>query len=74
MGGNHHHNGRRRIGPPDEEALKRLRGYEAREREAAIGSARWDAEVERSLELGLPGAESIEDRTISTFSAAREIS
>ena len=39
MGGSHHHNGHRRVGPPNEEALKRLRGYEAREREAAIGSA-----------------------------------
>ncbi|HET7480101.1 MAG TPA: agmatinase family protein [Rubrobacteraceae bacterium] len=67
MGGNHHHH-HRRVGPPDPEALKRLRGYEAREREAALGSARWDAEVERSLEIGLPGADSIEDKTISTFS------
>lgn len=68
MEGNHHHH--RRVGPPDHEALKRLKGYEAREREAALGSARWDEEVERSLEIGLPGADSIEDRTISTFSRA----
>ena len=68
MGGNHHHHNGRRIGPPDHEALKRLRGYQAREEEAAIGNAKWDAEVERSLEIGLTGAESIEDRTISTFS------
>jgi hypothetical protein len=66
MGGNHHHH--RRVGPPDEEALKRLRGYEAREREAALGSARWDAEVERALEIGLLAADSVQDRTISTFS------
>lgn len=70
MGGNHHHhrNGHERPGPPDWEALERLKGYEAREREAALGSARWDAEVERSLEIGLPGADSIDDETISTFS------
>ena len=66
MGADHHHH--RRVGPPDEEALKRLKGYEAREREASLGSARWDAEVERSLEIGLPGADSIDDKTISTFS------
>ncbi|CAN5563425.1 hypothetical protein BH24ACT22_BH24ACT22_18510 [soil metagenome] len=64
MGGNHHH---RRGGPPNEEALKRLAGYEAREREASIPTDRWDEEVERALEIGLPGADSIEDETISTF-------
>jgi agmatinase len=56
-----------RPGPPDEEALKRLKGHEAREREAAIPSIRSDAEIERSLEIGLPAAESVGDRTISTF-------
>lgn len=66
MEGNHHHH--RRVGPPDHEALKRLKGYEAREREAALGSTRWDAEVERSLETGLEAADSILDRTISCFS------
>ena len=64
MGGNHHH---RRVGPSNEEALKRLAGYEAREREASIPTDRWDEEVERALEIGLPGADSIEDETISTF-------
>lgn len=68
MGGNHHHHNGRKIGPPDHEALKRLRGYQAREEEATIGSAKWDAEVERALEIGLPGAESIDDSSISTFS------
>ena len=56
-----------RPGPPDEEVLKRLRGHEAREREATIPSTRSDAEIERSLEIGLPAAESVGDRTISTF-------
>ena len=68
MGGNHHNHEHRRVGPPDPEALKRLKGYEAREREVSLGSARWDAEVERSLEIGLPGSDSIDDKTISTFS------
>ena len=56
-----------RPGSPDEEALKRLKGHEAREREAAIPSTRSDAEIERSLEIGLTVAESVGDRTISTF-------
>lgn len=33
-----------RPGPPDEEALKRLKGHEAREREAAIPSIRSDGD------------------------------
>ena len=61
MGHDHPH---RRIGPPDPETLKRLRGYEARERGAVLGSARWDAEVERSLEIGMPAADSIEGLTV----------
>jgi agmatinase len=63
--GHHHH--RKKPGPPDEEALKRLKGYEAREREAVIGSARWNEEVAKAQETGLPAADSIEDRSISTF-------
>lgn len=64
----HNHPERSRIGKPDPEALKRLQGYEAREREASLGSAMWDKEVEKALEFGLPGADSIDDKTISTFS------
>lgn len=63
--GHHHH--RKKPGPPDEEALKRLKGYEAREREAVIGNARWNEEVAKAQETGLPAADSIEDRSISTF-------
>jgi len=36
--------------------------------EARLPSARWEQEVARGLELGLPGAESIKDRRIPTFS------
>ena len=35
-----------RPGSPDEEAVKRLKGHEAREREAAIPSTQSDAEIE----------------------------
>jgi agmatinase len=46
-------------------------GPEARaavEAEAELPTARWEREVRRGLELGLPGADSIVDRTIPTFS------
>ena len=36
--------------------------------EASIPTTRHDEEVKRGLEIGLPGASSIEDRTIPTFS------
>ncbi len=36
--------------------------------EARLPSARWEEEVARGLELGLPGADSIKDRRIPTFS------
>ena len=36
--------------------------------EACLPSARWEAEVARGLELGLPGADSITDRRIPAFS------
>ncbi len=64
MGMDHDHH--RGIAPPPK-ALKCLKDYEAREREATLGSARWDAEMEWSLEIGLPGSDSIDDKTISTF-------
>ena len=40
----------------------------ALEREAALPTKAWDAEVARGLELGLEGADSIVDRSIPTFS------
>jgi len=36
--------------------------------EVRLPSARWEEEVARGLELGLPGADSIKDRRIPTFS------
>jgi len=46
-------------------------GPEARyavEAEARLPTAKWEEEVARGLELGLPGADSLVDRTIPTFS------
>ena len=46
-------------------------GPEARyavEAEAALPTAKWEQEIARGLELGLPGADSIVDRRIPTFS------
>jgi agmatinase len=40
----------------------------ALEVEATIPTSKWDEEVARGLELGLPGADSIVDRRIPTFS------
>jgi agmatinase len=40
----------------------------ALEVEATIPTSKWDEEVARALELGLPGADSIVDRRIPTFS------
>jgi agmatinase len=37
-------------------------------KEASIPTTRHDEEVKRGLEIGLPGASSIQDRTIPTFS------
>jgi agmatinase len=43
------------------------RGWKAAEAEAKIGDVRWKEELKRNLEHGLPGADSITDRTIPTF-------
>jgi hypothetical protein len=37
-------------------------------KEASLPSTRHDEEVKRGLEIGLPGASSIQDRNIPTFS------
>ncbi|HQU16892.1 MAG: agmatinase [Chromatiales bacterium 21-64-14] len=44
-----------------------LHGWKCSHKEAELPHAGWDAEAARCLELGLPGAESIQDRSISTF-------
>lgn len=56
--GRHHHT------PLDQ---RELHGWKCMHREAELPTTRWEAEVRRALALGLPAAESIEDRTISTF-------
>ena len=37
------------------------------EAEALLPTTKWEEEVARGLELGLPGADSIQDRRIPTF-------
>lgn len=44
------------------------RGWKAALKEAEIPTTRHDAELKRGLELGLPGAKCLGDRTIPTFS------
>ncbi|KAL7544956.1 hypothetical protein ACHAWF_016331 [Thalassiosira exigua] len=56
----HHH--------PDPFDPKLTRGWKAALAEADIPTTAHDAEVARGLELGLPGASSIDDKTIPTFS------
>jgi agmatinase len=45
-----------------------LHGIQAAHKEATLPSTRHDEEIKRNLELGLEAADSIGDRTISTFS------
>jgi agmatinase len=58
--------GERRRHHPDFDRLQ-ARGWKAAEAEARIPSTRWQEELACGLKHGLPGAESIQDRTISTF-------
>lgn len=44
-----------------------LLGWKAMHREQELPRKAWDKEVQRGLELGLPAADSIEDRSIPTF-------
>jgi agmatinase len=57
--------------PPSTPHVHARHGPEAKhalEVEATIPTSKWDEEVARGLELGLPGADSIVDRRIPTFS------
>lgn len=45
-----------------------LTSWKMLDREKDIPLERWQAELQRGLEIGLPGADSVEDRTIPTFS------
>ena len=58
--------GDRRYHHPDFDK-KGLEGWRAVHSEATLPQAAWQAERERAIKMGLPGAESIEDRSISTF-------
>src|SRR6202035_3784341 len=58
--------GDRRYHHPDFDK-KGLQGWRAVHREAALPQTAWKAEREWAVRMGLPGAESIEDRSISTF-------
>ncbi|MBK9130656.1 MAG: agmatinase family protein [Gammaproteobacteria bacterium] len=44
-----------------------LHGWKAAHKEAELSHSGWDAEERRCLELGLPGADSIQDKSIPTF-------
>ena len=58
--------GDRRFHHPDFDK-KGLEGWRAVHREAALPQAAWRAERDRAVSMGLPGAESMEDGSISTF-------
>uniref|UniRef100_A0A7S3LBH6 Agmatinase n=1 Tax=Amphora coffeiformis TaxID=265554 RepID=A0A7S3LBH6_9STRA len=48
--------------------MKATKGWKAALKEAEIPTTKADAETARCLEMGLPGASSIDDKTIPTFS------
>lgn len=58
--------GERRAHHPDFDKMQ-ARGWKAALAEADIGDSKWKAEQARALALGLDAADSIQDRTISTF-------
>ena len=58
----------RRLQTDIENTRGDLHGIQAAHAEAALPTTRADEEIRRGLELGLEGAESIGDRTISCFS------
>jgi len=67
----HHRSGaasrdERRLHHPSYEKLN-ARGWRAAQAESKIGDKRWKEEVERGLKNGLTAADSIGDRSISTF-------
>jgi agmatinase len=65
----HRHRARRherRFHHPDFDKMQ-ARGWKAAQAESSIGSKKWQAELERGLANGLPGADSITDRSIPTF-------
>mmetsp|Transcript_2276 Transcript_2276/g.4885 ORF Transcript_2276/g.4885 Transcript_2276/m.4885 type:complete len:420 (+) Transcript_2276:83-1342(+) len=61
-------NQQERFHHPDPFNPKTTKGWKAALKEAEIPRTKFDQEVAEGLELGLPGASSIEDKTIPTFS------
>ncbi|MBV8400400.1 MAG: agmatinase, partial [Acetobacteraceae bacterium] len=57
---------RRRFHHPDFN-IRESRGWKAVEAEGRLSEDRWRREQQWELEAGLPGAESLTDRTIPTF-------
>lgn len=57
----------RRQHHPDFDRL-RTQGWRALDAESRLSTAGWKREQQRALELGLPGADSLIDKTIPTFS------
>ena len=53
---------------PDPFNPKNTKGWAAAVKEATIPTTKFDQEIQHGLELGLPGASSIDDKTIPTFS------
>ena len=53
---------------PDPFNPKTTKGWKAALKEAEIPTTKFDQEIAEALELGLPGASSIDDKTIPTFS------
>jgi len=53
---------------PDPFNPQTTKGWKAAVKEASIPTTKHDEEIQRGLELGLPGSSSIEDKTIPTFS------
>lgn len=56
----------RRYHHPDFDQRK-TQGWQALQAESELSEDGWNRELQRTLELGLPGADSIEDKTIPTF-------
>jgi agmatinase len=56
----------RRFHHPDFDKMQ-ARGWKAAQAESTIGHGKWQAELERGLANGLPGADSLTDRSIPTF-------
>lgn len=53
---------------PNPLAMQTTRGWKAALKEASLPNTRYEASLKRNIELGLPGAKCLGDRTIPTFS------